>query len=106
MYASIRTYRIDRGSMTDVMRRIDRDFAEAISQEAGFIAYECIDIGGDKLCTVSTFEDRAQADASNELAARWVAEELADFRIERMGVIAGQVAVSRAGAAMLEPAHH
>ena len=32
--------------------------------------------------------------------------ELVDFEIERMGAITGEVTVSRAGAAILEPAHH
>ena len=38
MYASLRTYRIGSGSVDAVMRRVDRDFAEALSQEPGFVA--------------------------------------------------------------------
>jgi hypothetical protein len=52
------------------------------------------------------FHQRDQAERSNELAADWVAESLADFDIERMGVIGGEVMVSRAIADLLEPAHH
>jgi len=106
MYASMRTYRIDPKSVDDLMHRVDRDFAEALTQEPGFIAYECIDMGGGKICTLSMFRTREQADASNELAAAWVEESLADFSIERMGVMGGDVLVSRANAEMLEPAHH
>jgi hypothetical protein len=102
----MRTYRIDPGSVDDLMHRVDRDFAEAIAQEPGFIAYECIDMGGGKICTLSMFRTQEQADASNELAAEWVAENLADFSIERMGIMGGDVMVSRAKAEMLEPAHH
>jgi hypothetical protein len=102
----MRTYRIDPGSVDDLMHRVDRDFAEAIAQEPGFIAYECIDMGGGKICTLSMFRTQEQADASNELAAEWVAENLADFSIERMGIMGGDVMVSRAQAEMLEPAHH
>jgi hypothetical protein len=29
------------------MRRIDRDFAEALSQEPGFVAYHAIDTGNE-----------------------------------------------------------
>ena len=47
MYASLRTYRIGSGSVDAVMRRVDRDFAEALSQEPGFVAYHAIDTGND-----------------------------------------------------------
>jgi hypothetical protein len=38
MYASLRTYRIGSGTVDAVMRRVDGDFAEALSQEPGFVA--------------------------------------------------------------------
>src|SRR5918996_1128871 len=69
MYASLRTYRIGSGSVDAVMRRVDRDFAEALSQEPGSVAYHAIDTGNDMVMTISLFHDREQAEASNELAA-------------------------------------
>jgi hypothetical protein len=106
MYASLRTYRMGAGSTSELMHRVDRDFAEALAQEPGFAGYQAIDLGGGKICTISMFGTREQADASNELAAEWVADALEDFSVERMGVIGGEVMVSRANADMLEPAHH
>src|SRR3990170_1815747 len=103
MYASLRTYRIGSGSVDAVMRRVDRDFAEALSQEPGFVAYHAIDTGNDMVMTISLFHDREQAEASNELAAQWVAEELSDFNLTRVGVIGGEAMVSRASAEILEP---
>jgi quinol monooxygenase YgiN len=105
MYASMRTYRVGAGAIDAVLHRVDRDFAEALAQEPGFIAYQAIKIGEDRICTTSIFSDREQAEASNEIAAEWVADELSDFEIERMGVISGEVRVSRARAQMLESAH-
>jgi len=105
MYASLRTYRVGSGSVGAVMRRVDRDFAEALSQEPGFIAYHAIDTGNDMIMTVSLFHRREQAEASNELAAQWVTEELSDFNVSRVGVIGGEAMVSRASARLLEPAH-
>jgi quinol monooxygenase YgiN len=105
MYASLRTYRIGSGSVDAVMRRVDRDFVEALSQEPGFVAYHAIDTGNDMVMTISLFHDREQAEASNELAAQWVAEELSDFNVTRVGVIGGEPMVSRASAEILEPAH-
>src|SRR3954453_3418425 len=69
-----------------------------------FVAYHAIDTGNDMVMTISLFYDREQAEASNELAAQWVAEELSDFRVTRVGVIAGEAMVSRASAEILEPA--
>jgi limonene-1,2-epoxide hydrolase len=106
MYASLRTYRIEPGSTGSLMHRVDRDFAEALSQEDGFIAYQAVDTGNDMVMTISVFKSMAQAEASAALAAEWVAEELSDFSITRVGMMGGEVMVSRAGAEMLEPAHH
>jgi quinol monooxygenase YgiN len=102
----MRTYRVGAGSIDAILHRVDRDFAEALAQEPGFVAYQAIKIGDDRIMTTSVFHDRAQADASNEIAAAWVADELSDFEVERMGIMSGEVMVSRAQAEMLDPAHH
>src|ERR671915_1447617 len=103
MYASLRTYRIGSGSVDAVMRRVDRDFAEALSQEPGFVAYHAIDTGNDMVMTISLFHGREQAEASNELAAQWVAEELSDFYVTRVGVIGGEGKVFRDARQSLQP---
>ena len=105
MYASLRTYRIGSGSVDAVLRRVDSDFAEALSREPGFIAYHAVDTGHDMVMTISLFHDREQAEATNELAAKWVGEELSDFNVTRVGIIGGEAMVSRAAAEILEPAH-
>jgi hypothetical protein len=105
MYVSIRTYRVGAGSVTDMMHRVDRDLAEAFAQEPGFIAYQVAQTGDRTVASMTVFRERDQAEASNELAAEWVADNLADFEIERMGVMGGPVMVSRAIAEMLEPSH-
>jgi len=106
MYASVRRYRLGAGSMDDLMHRVDRDFAEAIAQEPGFVAYQAIDTGHDTITSITIFRREDQAEASNQLAAGWVREELSDFALERTHVLGGQVMVSRAAAEVLEPAHH
>src|ERR671910_651680 len=104
MYASLRTYRIGSGSVDAVMRRVDRGFAEALSQGRGFVAYHAIDTGNDMVMTISLFDDREQAEASDQLAAQWVGQELSDFNVTRVGIIAGEAMVSRASAEILESA--
>ena len=58
------------------------------------------------MASITMFHERDQAERSNELAAEWLSESLADFDVERMGVMGGEVTVSRAIADLLEPAHH
>jgi heme-degrading monooxygenase HmoA len=106
MFASIRTYRIKTGSADEVLHRVDRDLADAFAREPGFISYEVVRTGEHTLASITTFHEREQAEASNELAAEWVADELADFDVERMGAVSGAVVVSRASSDILVPAHH
>lgn len=106
MHASIRTYRITQGSIDEALHRVDRDLADAFAREPGFVSYQVMRTGERTVASVTVFREAAQAEASNGLAATWVADELADFGIERMGVIGGEVMVSRAAAEALVPAHH
>ncbi|MCW2998037.1 MAG: hypothetical protein JWN65_1586 [Solirubrobacterales bacterium] len=105
MYMSIRTYRVGRGSIDDMMHRVDTGLADAFAQEPGFAGYEVAQMADDTITSITMFQTESQAAASNDLAARWVAEELAEFEIERTGVWSGKVRVSRATADILEPAH-
>jgi quinol monooxygenase YgiN len=105
MHVSIRTYRVGTGSIDALMHRVDRDFAESMVREPGFIAYQAIRTGERTVASITVFREAEQAEASNELAAQWVAEELVDFKVESMGRFGGEVMVSRAIAEMLEPAH-
>jgi quinol monooxygenase YgiN len=104
MFVSIRTYRVGTGSIEAVMHRVDRELADAFAREPGFVSYWVAHTGEHTVAAITTFQDREQAEASNELAAQWVAEELGDFEVERMGVMNGPVMVSRANEAVLAPA--
>ena len=97
MFVSIRTYRVGHGSIDDLMHLVDRDMAEAFAQEPGsLISYQAAQTGAHTVATITCFREAEQAEASNELAAQWVAEELGDFHVERLGVFGGEVMVSRA----------
>lgn len=106
MFVSIRTYRIGQGSVEDVMRRVDRDLADAFAREPGFISYEVAKTGDQTIASITMFQGQEEAEASNQLAAEWVSEELLDFDVERMGVISGEVMVNRASSDILQLAHH
>ena len=106
MHTSIRTYRMTQGSIDEALHRVDRDLADAFAREEGFVSYQVVRTGERTVASVTTFQEAAQAEASNDLAAQWVAEELADFGVERLGVVGGEVTVSRAAEEALVPAHH
>ena len=105
MHAAIRTYRLDEGDMQEVMHRIDEDFAPGLSEEPGFVAYDCVDTGENTLCTISVFRDEAGCDRSTELAAKFVLDKLSDMKLTRLDVRSGEVGVSRAAREILEPIH-
>jgi len=107
MYATIRRYRVSGGSMDTMLHEVDMGFAEEVQEMDGFMGYEVLDGGDGTLVTVSTFQTQGQAEASSLAAATWVRQNLASrFDIERLDTMLGEVAVSRAAEAMLEPAHH
>ena len=106
MYATIRRYRLASGSMDDLLHEVDTGFAEQIQEMDGFIGYECLDCGDGTLVTISTFHDRKAAEESTMAAATWVKETLAErYDLTRIEALTGDIAVSRAREALLEPAH-
>jgi len=105
MYASMRQYTVGAGSIDSLMHRVDEEFAPAISQEPGFVSYFMLDLGDSEVQTISIFRDKTAADASNELAADYVRENLGEFRLARTSVTGGQILVSRATAETLDEVH-
>ena len=105
MHTVIRSYRLHDGDIGEVMHRVDEKFADAISHEPGFLAYELVRTGDDTFASVTTFRDEAGCLRSNELAAAFVGDDLGDMTITRIGTESGPVMVSRAAREVLEPAH-
>ncbi len=104
MYASVRQYRQDAGSIDALARRVEGEFAPALAQEPGFVSYQAIDCGDGTIVTISVFRDRAGAEESNELAAQWVAESLEEYALTRVAVMNGEVLVGRTNSEPLAPA--
>jgi len=104
MFASMRRYRLERGSMAELARRIDEDFAEKLSAQPGFASYELIDCGMGEFLTMSVFLALEQAEASREMARRW-AEENGDLSFPRLETAHGEIHVGRVSEGMLEETH-
>jgi len=105
MFASIRRYRLSRGSMDDLTRRVDEGFAEQIAAQPGFVSYEFIDCGDGEVMTISVFSGSDEAEGSRDLAQRWTEQNLRDLEFARIETLHGEVLVSRAAQDMLEPGH-
>ncbi len=102
MHASIRRYRLVKGTPDLVQAKVDTVFLPRISAAEGFVGYSVMvtGLGGDGLpgiVTVSLFEQEAQAKASSRLAADWAAEMADLFVLEKISEDSGRI-VSRAEA--------
>jgi hypothetical protein len=107
MFASIRRYRLESGSIDDLLHLIDADFAERIQQLEGFLGYQVVECGNGEIITITTFEDRRSAEASLAVAADWVKDALTTrFAFNLLEGFVGEVAISRAREGVLEPARY
>ena len=104
MFASVRRYRLESGSIDDLLHLVDSDFAESVQELDGFVEYQLVECGNGEIVTITTFTDRSSAEESMQLAANWIRDTLARrFDLKRLESFVGEVAISRAQAAVLEP---
>jgi hypothetical protein len=95
MYAAIRQYEMGAGSVAEVMRIVDDEFADTLSRQPGFVGYEVIASGSDEIVALTVFRDETSAARSNDLAAQFVGERLAEFELNLVSAMGGEVGVSR-----------
>ena len=105
MYAMIRRYRMGVGSIDDLMHKVDTQYADRLQEQLGILNYQAIDTGDGTIATVTVFEDEERFRRSQAAAAR-VREDLAEFQVEEIEALAGEVMVSRASEKALRAVHH
>ena len=92
MHISIRRY--DKVvSVSEVCRKIETSFVPLIRKFPGFVAYYAIDGGGGTMATVSVFSTEAMALESNDTAAQWLQDNVADLQPEPPTIVAGKARV-------------
>jgi heme-degrading monooxygenase HmoA len=107
VFASVRRYRLESGSIDDLLHMVDTDFAESVQEMDGFLEYQVLECGNGEIITITTFKDRRSAEASAETSADWVRDTLARrFDLERLEVFVGEVAISRASQDVTVPARY
>lgn len=107
MFASVRRYRLESGSIDELLHLVDSDFAESVEEMDGFMEYQVLECGNGEIITITTFKDRRSAEASMEMAADWVRDTLSRrFDLTRLESFVGEVAVSRASEDVTVPARY
>lgn len=81
MYAVIRHYRINKRHNNEIDQKIRDAFTQIIEKAPGFVSYHWINNGEGDATSISVFEDKAQAQDSNRLAAKFVKETLSKLGI-------------------------
>jgi hypothetical protein len=75
MYSSIRRYTTSPDDAAAIIGLIKKGNIEGrIGEIPGFVSYYIVDCGEGVLLTINVFEDRADAERSNAIAAEWVKE--------------------------------
>ena len=81
-FAAVRRARFAGGSVEEIVERAER-FARQLETLPEFYAYQVMDCGDGDIIAVSRFRERASAERSDELAARFVGDELQGYDLER-----------------------
>jgi hypothetical protein len=102
---SIRYYRLRSGTVQALLQRVDHAFADRMREMQGFEASHLLDCDDGEVLWLSVLHDGDAVEEADRRVAQFVREELTDFRPERVVAIRGDLAVSRANAELLEPAH-
>ncbi len=78
MYTSIRRYKLAAGAdVEQLISQINEQFVPALLQTPGFKSYCVVGADDGVVATISVFEDETGAEASNQLAADYVRENVA-----------------------------
>ena len=90
MWATVRRYE----GVTDpdeAAKQVREGFVPLIRDHQGFVAYYWMDAGDGVMFSTSVFEDQADEEDSNRLAAEWVKENIADLLPNPPAITAGRV---------------
>jgi hypothetical protein len=74
----IATYDIIKGTFPELTGIVEKGLLPMFAREPGFVDYGLVDIGNDKVVSISIWQTREQAEKSADMAATWVKENLAD----------------------------
>jgi quinol monooxygenase YgiN len=91
MFAVIRHYHFNSKDGAEIDRQIREEFVPIVKKAKGFVRYYWLDTGSGEGASVSVFQDKAGADESVQLAAKYVREHLSKFLIQKPEIIEGPI---------------
>lgn len=91
MYIVIRSYTTS--SPEEVLEKIKSGFVPEVVQLTGFINYYVFP-AGDKIVVVNLFDSEANGQASNDLAATWVEQNIAHLYTSGPNILQGEAEVA------------
>ena len=94
MFTIVRKFRLTRGSIDEVTRRVKDSFVPLLRELPGFRNYYLLDGGQDTLISIRVFDGADEALASNEVAAEWMRDNVLEFVKGMPEVMAGSVIVA------------
>jgi antibiotic biosynthesis monooxygenase len=90
-YIRIATYELTKGTFQEVASLAKDGMLPRFSTEPGFIEYGVADIGDHKVCSITIWETREQAEKSVHVSSTWVRETLSD-RVKLLTSFVGELA--------------
>lgn len=91
MFGVVRHYHFDKKDAAEIDRLVRDDFVPLIKNAKGFVRYYWLDTGNGEGASFGVFKDKAGADESVQLAAKFVKEKMAKFMIQKPEVIEGPI---------------
>ncbi|HYD32090.1 MAG TPA: hypothetical protein VEB64_14715 [Azospirillaceae bacterium] len=92
MFISIRKYHGIR-QIDELNRRVQQEFVPILKEIPGLKGYHTVDCGGGTVVSISLFDSREQALASNDKAREWVQSRLTDLITDPPEILAGPTGV-------------
>jgi Antibiotic biosynthesis monooxygenase len=94
VFTIVRRFRLVRGSAEEVARRVKESFVPLLRELPGFRDYFLLEGGPDVLVSIRVFDSAGEALASNEIAAKWMRDNVLEFVRGMPEVMAGNVLVA------------
>jgi len=81
MFTVIRQGTAKPGQVQEVARRVEEGFLPMLRQVPGFVAYHFVDLGQDRIMTVSIYQTQTGADESNSLLGKWAPDNIGSLLV-------------------------
>lgn len=93
-YMRLATYDVLKGTFPELTTITERGLLPLFEREPGYVDYGLVDIGHNKVVSISIWETREAAEKSATTAANWVNENMVD-RVRLVNSQVGDLALMR-----------